>query len=234
MSEERRRRLLQVASAAVFLVVIAVAVAIVLIGANSGSGGDAKLEDTASVGRELKGIPQHGMVLGDPAAKVTLVEFGDLQCPVCKAFSEGILPEVIGSKVRSGEAKIEFRNYTIISRESVPAGAAAIAAGRQDRGWSYVDLFYRNQGIEASGYVTDEFMTAIARGAGVADISRWNRDRKSAAVLEEVKRQTAEAQQLGFRGTPSFAVEGPGSEGLKTLGFPESAADLEAAIEEAG
>jgi protein-disulfide isomerase len=234
MSEERRRRLLQVASAAVFLVVIAVAVAIVLVGANSGSGGDAKLEDTASVGRELKGIPQHGMVLGDSAAKVTLIEFGDLQCPVCKAFSEGILPEVIASKVRSGEAKIEFRNYTIISRESIPAGAAAIAAGRQGRGWSYVDLFYRNQGTEASGYVTDEFMTAIAKGAGVADVSRWNRDRKSAAVLEEVKRQTAEAQRLGFSGTPSFAVEGPGSEGLKTLDFPESAADLEAAIEEAG
>jgi protein-disulfide isomerase len=76
-------------------------------------------------------------------------------------------------------------------------------------------------------------MTEIARGAGVASISQWNRDRKSAAVLEEVKRQTAEAQRLGFGGTPSFGVEGPGTEGLKALDFPESAGDLEEAIEEA-
>lgn len=235
MSEEERRRcLLQLASGAVFLAVVVVAVVIVLVSANSGSGGDTNLEDTALVGRELKGIPQHGMVLGEPTAKVTLIEFGDLQCPVCKAFSEGIVAEVIDSKVRSGEAKIEFRSYTIISQESIPAAAAAIAAGKQGRGWGYVDLFYRNQGSEASGYVTDAFMTEIAKGAGVADIPQWNRDRKSAAVLGEVEDQTAEAKKLGFSGTPSFAVEGPGTEGLKTLDFPESAGDLEEAIEAAG
>jgi protein-disulfide isomerase len=229
----RRKRLLQFASAAVFLVVIALAVVIVLVGANGGSGGDTKLEGTAAVARELKGIPQRGMVLGDPAAKVTLVEFGDLQCPVCAAYSEGVVAETIDSKVRSGEAKVEFRNYTIISQESVPAGAAAIAAGMQGRGWSYVDLFYRNQGTEASGYVTDAFLTEIARGAGVADVARWNRDRHARATLDAVAKTTEEARQLGFEGTPSFAVDGPGTEGLRTLGFPESAGDLEAAIEEA-
>jgi protein-disulfide isomerase len=232
-SEERRRRLLQIGSAAVFLVVVAVAVLIVVSGSKT-SGGDTNLEDVGQVNGQLKGLPQNGMALGDPQAKVALIEFGDLQCPVCKGFSEEVIPQVIDSEVRSGEAKIEFRSYTIIGQESIPAGAAAVAAGRQGRGWSYVDLFYRNQGTEASGYVTDAFMTEIARGAGVADVSRWNRDRKSAAVLEEVKRQTGEAQQLGFSGTPSFAVEGPATGGLKTLGFPESAGDLEAAIEEAG
>ena len=86
------------------------------------------------------------MTLGEPQAKVTLLEFGDLQCPVCKGFAEEIIPDVIDSKVRSGEAKIEFHNFTIINEESVPAGAAAIAAGEQGRGWNFVELFYRNQG----------------------------------------------------------------------------------------
>ncbi len=110
---------------------------------------------------------------------MTLYEFGDLQCPVCKAFSEEIVPEVIDSKVRSGEAKLEFRNFTIISQESIPAGAAAMAAGMQGRGWNYIELFYRNQGPEASGYVTDEFLTEIAKGAGVPNIAQWEKDRKS-------------------------------------------------------
>ncbi len=231
--KERRQRLIQLGSAAAFLAVAAVAVLIV-ISQNQGSGGDTKLEDTGVVGTELKGIPQKGMVLGKPAAQVTLVEFGDLQCPVCKGFAEEILPDVIDSKVRSGEATIDFRNYTIISEESTPAGAAAIAAGRQGRGWSFVELFYRNQGAEASGYVNDAFLTEIARGAGVPDIAQWNTDRKSKPVLAEVNRTTAEAQELGFSGTPSFAVEGPGTAGLKTIGTPGSAGEIESAIDEAG
>jgi protein-disulfide isomerase len=232
-TKERRQRLLKLASAAVFLAIVAVAVLIV-VSQNQSSGGDTELESTAEVSRELKGIPQRELVLGRPSAKVTLIEFGDLQCPVCKGFSEEILPDVIESKVRGGAARIEFRNYTIISQESVPAGAAAIAAGRQGRGWTFVELFYRNQGAEASGYVDDAFLTEIARGAGVRDIARWNEERKSAAVLAEVERTSDEAPKLGFTGTPSFAVEGPGTEGLETLGTPGSAGEIETAIEEAG
>jgi len=229
---ERRRLLLRIGSAAVFLAIVVVAVLIV-ISANETDGGDTELEDVGVVKRDLKGIPQHGLVLGDPAATVTLYEYGDLQCPVCRAFSEEILPEVIDSKARSGEAKVEFRNFVIISDESIPAAAAAIAAGRQGRGWSFVELFYRNQGLEASGYVTDEFLTEVAKGAGVPDISRWNRDRKSGATLAQVKRETAEAQGLGLTGTPSFAVGGPRTRGKEVLGTPGDAGTLEAAIEDA-
>ncbi len=230
--QERRKRLLQIGSAAVFLAVVVVAVLIV-ISANETSGGDTNLEDVALVKQKLQGIPQSGLVLGDPKARVTLYEFGDLKCPVCKAFSEEIVPEVIESKVRGGEAKLEFRNFTIIDAESTPAGAAAIAAGKQGRGWNYVELFYRNQGLETSSYVTDAFLTEIARGAGVPDIARWNRERKSAKTIAEVEATTAEAQQLGFTGTPSFAVEGPSTSGKKTLGTPGEAGLLEEAIEEA-
>jgi protein-disulfide isomerase len=231
--EERRKKLLQLGSAAVFLAIVVVAVLIV-VSQNQSSGGDTKLEDTGLISSQLKGIPQAGMVLGDPGAKVTLIEFGDLQCPVCKGFSEEVIPDVIESKVRSGKAKIDFRNYTIISQESIPAGAAAIAAGEQGRGWSFVELFYRNQGPEASGYVTDAFLTEIAKGAGVADVAKWNQARQSKQVLGEVERTTAEAQRLNFSGTPSFAVEGPGTSGIETLGTPGSAGEIEAAIEGAG
>jgi protein-disulfide isomerase len=231
--QARRQRLVKIGSATGFLAIVAVAV-LVVVSQNQGSGGDTNLEGKGTVRAELRGIPQNGMVLGEPQAKVTLIEFGDLQCPVCKGFAEEILPDVIDSKVRSGEAKLDFRNYTIISQESVPAGAAAIAAGRQGHGWDFVELFYDNQGAEASGYVTDAFLTGIARGAGVPDLARWNEDRKSAQVLGEVSRTTKEARRLGFSGTPSFAIEGPGSGGLKTLGTPASAAAIEAAIEQAG
>jgi protein-disulfide isomerase len=229
----RRQQLIKLASAIGFLAVAAVLVLIVISQSQSGGGDANDIADAAEVNQGLSGIPQNGMVLGEPGAKVTLLEFGDLQCPVCKGFSEEILPPVIESQVRGGEAKIDFRNFTIIGPQSTPAGAAAIAAGKQGRGWNFIDLFYRNQGPEDSGYVTEEFLTAIAKGAGVPDIARWERDRKSTQALAEVKETTSEAERLGFTGTPSFAVEGPGTAGKQTLGTPGSSDAIESAIQAA-
>jgi protein-disulfide isomerase len=230
--EQRRQQLIKLASAFVFLAIVVVAVLIV-VSQSETSGGDSELEDVGLVGKQLQGIPQEGTVLGDPKAKVTLLEFGDLQCPVCKAFSEGIVAEVIAGPIAGGEAKLDFRNYTIISEASIPAGAAAIAAGEQGRGWNFIELFYRNQGAEGTDYVDDEFLTSIAKGAGIPDLARWNADRKSKRVLGEVAEQTEEAKELGFEGTPSFAVQGPSGK-LETLEFPSSASELETEIQQAG
>lgn len=233
VDRERRQRLIKLASAAAFLAIVAVAVAIA-VAATQTEGGDTEVEGAAAITRQLAGIPQNGMVLGERSAKVSLVEFGDLQCPACRAYAEEILPEVIESKVRGGAAKLDFRNYTIIGAESLPAGAAAVAAGAQGRGWSFVELFYRNQGFEGTGYVTDEFLTAIAEAAGVPDIERWDRDRRGKRILAAVERTTAEARDLGLDSTPSFAVEGPRTDGLEVVEETGSAGELEEAIERAG
>ena len=233
-SGERRTRLLQFGAGAVFLAIVAV---VVLIVANSGSdsGGDAaNLEGVSAVDSLVSGAPQNGMVLGKPEAKVELIEFGDLQCPVCKTYSEEILPPVIESKVDSGEAKIVFKNFTIIGEQSTAAGAAAIAAGNQGRGWNYLELFYRNQGEENSGYADDEFLTAVAKASGVKDIAQWDKDRKSAKTTGEVEKTTELAQTYGFSGTPSFAIEGPSTNGVELLGSLSTAEEFEAAIDEAG
>jgi protein-disulfide isomerase len=228
-----REKLLRVAAGSVFLAIAAV-VALIVVSSSGDSGGDAQnLEGAGSVNRLVAGLAQEGLVLGDPKAKVELVEFGDLQCPVCKGYSEEILPQVIEGAVREGKARIAFRNFTIIGPQSETAGAAALAAGAQRRGWQYLELFYRNQGREDSGYADDEFLTAIAKRAGVADLARWNRERTAAKLTGEVSATTAEAGRLGLSGTPSFAIEGPATKGLEVLGTPASAGEIEAAIDAA-
>lgn len=232
-SKDRRQRMLQLGAGAVFLVVVAVVVLIVVNAASNDSGGDTQLEGIAATDGLLAGVEQEKLVVGDPKAKVNLIEFGDLQCPVCKSYSEEILPAIINNQVKNGEAKITFRNFTIIGPESVPAGAAAIAAGAQGRGWHYLELFYENQGKENSGYVTDDFLTSVAKGAGVKDIAQWEKDRKSKATLKEVAKTTEQAQTFGFNGTPSFAIEGPGTNGVELLGSPGDTQTIEEAIEDA-
>lgn len=232
--QERRQKLIKLGSATAFLA-IAVILVLIVISQSGDEGGDASsIEGAAEVRQELQGIPQRGLVLGDPGAKATLVEFGDLQCPVCKAFAEEIVPDVIVSKVRSGEAQLEFRNFIVIGEESADAAAAAIAAGEQGRGWEFVELFYRNQGIEDTGYVTDDFLTAVADAAGVSNIDAWDQERQSGRVTARVAAESREAEQIGLTGTPSFVVEAPSlQDGRRVLGTPGSAGELEEAIEDA-
>jgi protein-disulfide isomerase len=233
-SKGRRARMLQIAAGTVFLVLVAVVVLIV-ISSSSSSGGDASnLKEISAVDSLVEGVPQEDMILGDPKAPVELIEFGDLQCPVCKAYSEEVLPQVIEGQVAQGQAKIDFRNYAFIGPQSASAGAAALAAGAQGRGWNYLELFYRNQGKENSGYADDEFLTAVAKGAGVKDISRWNEERNGAKFKQEVEETTSEAEnELGFTGTPSFAIKGPSTNGLELLGTPKRTGEIQEAINKA-
>ena len=227
---DRRTKMIQLASGAIFLAVVVVVALIVVNGSSSG-GDSSNIEGASEVSHALSGIPQNGMVLGDPGAPVEVAEFADLQCPFCKAFTEETLPAIIENQVKNGEAKIDFRNFTIIGAQSLPAGAAALAAGEQGRGWNYVELFYKNQGTEDSGYADDAFLEAVAKAAGVKNMAKWNKDR--AKLTSMVEETTQEAQQLGFGGTPSLALKGPGTEGLEPIDTPESSEALEAAIEDA-
>jgi protein-disulfide isomerase len=227
----RRQRLKQYGSAAAFLAVCVVAVLIIVSQSGSGAsgagaGGD--VQDPSLVQQQLKRIPQRDTVLGDPKSKVTVVEFGDLQCPVCKAFSLQIAPSLISDVVRKGTANYEFRQFTIISSQSVDAAKAAYAAGEQGRYWNFIELLYRNQGEERSGYITTDYLTSIAKGAGVPDINKWNQDRQSSKWDSVLSRTHAEAQQLAFTGTPSILVRGPG--GQKTFPVIPTLAQIEGAI----
>jgi protein-disulfide isomerase len=228
---DRRQRLLQLAAGAAFLVLAVVLVLIVVNSSSGGSGGDLKLEGVREVNKMLKGIPQYGLVLGDEEAPVELIEYGDPQCPVCKGYAEEVLPPIIQKQVRSGRLKISYRIFPIIGPQSAPAGTAALSAGYEHLGWNYLEIFYRNQGEENSGYADEDFLAAIAKAAGVRNMKRWEKGLETLAFESEITAEQAE--KLGFTGTPSFAIVGPGTDGVEALGTPGSTEALEEAIAQA-
>jgi protein-disulfide isomerase len=231
----RRHRLLQLSVGGVFLAIIIVVVIIVVAGSGGGDKGgeSSNLSDIGEVNTLLTGIPQNATVLGKPGAPVKIFEYGDLQCPFCKENAETVTPPIIENAVRNGEASLTFRNYIIIGPDSVPAGEAALAAGAQGKAWNFIELWYRNQGEENSGYVTEEFIESIGKGSGIPNLAQWNKERKSKKYKKTLEETTKQAQKIGFNATPSFAIEGPGSKGLELLGTPESSGQLEEAIEKA-
>jgi protein-disulfide isomerase len=230
-AKERRRRMVQYGSGAAFLAICAVAVLIIISQSGGGSAGSGT-QDADLVTKQLQGVPQHGTVLGNPKAKVTLVEYGDLQCPVCEQFSTQVTPDLITNVVRKGTASYEFRQFTIIGPDSATAAKAALAAAEQNRYFNFIELFYRNQGVENSGYVTDAFLENVAKGAGVPDLAKWNKDRNSSKVSAELKKVQQDAQALGLSATPSFVVDGP--RGQRPVGSGVlSVTQLESAIKSA-
>ncbi|MBS1893963.1 MAG: thioredoxin domain-containing protein [Actinobacteria bacterium] len=228
---DRRTRLLQLSAGGVFLAIIVVVVIIIVAGSGSSGGSASNLVEKDHVEKLLKGIPQNATILGKASAPVKLYEYGDLQCSACKYYSEEVLPEVIENQVKTGKASITFRNFVIIGPDSIPAGEAALAAGAQNMGWSYIETWYRNQGGENSGYVTEDFVESMAKYVGIPNVSKFMDEWKSGKYKEQVEKTSGQAEKFGFSGTPSFAIEGPNTNGLELLGTTEN---LEEAIEKAG
>jgi protein-disulfide isomerase len=86
-----------------------------------------------------------------------------------------------------------------------------------------------NQGEENSGYVTDAFLTNIAKAAGVSDINSWNDSRNSSKWDAVIAKGTTDAEGFGFNGTPSLVAQG--ANGTKTInGFGLS--EIQAAIKQ--
>jgi protein-disulfide isomerase len=204
---DKRQNLMKIIGVSAFAAIVAVVIIVVVL---SGGGDDDSSSGTgsgnSSGAEQVAGIPQDGTVLGDPKAKVTLVEFGDLQCPVCKSYADDVLPDVIAGPIKNGDAKFDFQQWAILGEDSTLAAKAALAAAEQGVYWEFIETFYEDQGIENTGYVTDEFLTDIAEKAGVEDIDKWNVDREKAEMEDKLLAVDEEAVQQGFSGTPSFAI----------------------------
>jgi protein-disulfide isomerase len=210
-----RKRRLYLLGGAVLAAAAVVGIAIAISSGGGGSksgGGGATITGASEVNAELAGIPQSGNTLGQAGAPVTITEFADLQCPVCHQFNQDTLTKLIPNEVRAGKVRLVFRNLQTATHDTDTFKAeskAALAAGKHNRQWHYVELFYRNQGEENSGYVDGTFLTNLAKATPGLDLTRWTQDRTSATLDVQLTQDAAAAQALGFNSTPSLLVKGP-------------------------
>jgi len=190
-----------------------IVVLVVVFSQGSGDSGGGPAADSKEVEKRFAGIPQQGLVLGDPNAPETVVEFADLQCPFCGEFAKETLPDLVEKEVRTGQIKLELRLIAIVGDgvQSTTAATAAASASLQDKLWQFTDLFYLNQGIENTGYVTDDFITSIYEAIPGLDVEQAQADRTSEAAQSVFAEDLALAEQYGVSSTPSlFLKQGNG------------------------
>jgi protein-disulfide isomerase len=145
-------------------------------------------------------------VRGAMDGKVTLVEFGDFQCPACGAY------EPLLRKVETDNAKIlkvVFRNFplTQIHQNALIGAKAAEAAGLQGKFWEMHDMLYANQTEWSTGLNARDFILTYATTIGL-DTKKFQADLNDKAIEEKILAEYKEGVKLGVAGTPSFFLNG--------------------------
>jgi protein-disulfide isomerase len=214
-----------------FAVAIGAAVALIVLSVLLRTGDDGTAP-TPAPAVDLGGIEQDGVVLGSPEARVTLIEYADLQCPACRAYTEAYLPDIVDEYVRPGRVKAAFRGIAFIGPDSETALRWVLAAGLQDRLWQLQEALYRNQGGENTGWVTEELLRQVAAEIPGFDADRVLADASSEAVTAMIAKAEARAEAADVSGTPAFAIQ-VGNGEPHTLALGVSLQELKAALDDA-
>lgn len=144
------------------------------------------------------------LIIGDPNAPITITEYGDYQCPICKQFFDTVEPELRAAYIGNGKAQIEFRIETHIGEESILAGEAAYCAADQDKFPAMHDSLYANQ----NGYDAGAFSAgALKRYAGGIGLNQAQFDSclDTHQYRDAVLQSDAAADQV-ISATPTFFI----------------------------
>ncbi len=138
---------------------------------------------------------------GKETAPVTLVEYGDIECPYCRqAFY--IVEEI---QRRTGNSlRIVFRNFPLseIHQHAAHAAYAAEAAAKQGKFWKMLQLLFENQ-----ERLEDQELIAYAKRLNL-NILQFKKDMKSKEIIRKVKDDFMSGIRSGVSGTPTFFING--------------------------
>jgi protein-disulfide isomerase len=140
-------------------------------------------------------------IQGPPSAAVTLVEYGDYECPYCGAA----YPIVKDLQARMGDRlRFVFRNFPISTSHphAERAAEAAEAAGAQGSFWEMHDLLYENQ-----KRLRDDDLRSYAQALEL-DVELFDRELADERHAARVREDFMSGVRSGVNGTPTFYVNG--------------------------
>ena len=153
--------------------------------------------------------------LGNTNAKVTVVEFGDFQCPFCKEFYQQTFGQIKSNYIDTGKIKYIFRHYplTQLHVNAQIAAEAAECANQQGKFWDYHNLLYTDGQSDGTGLdkaSLEKYADSLGLNNGTFGFGKNKFDQclESNATLKIVQADQAEGTKDGVTGTPSFFING--------------------------
>ena len=160
-------------------------------------------------------LTQTDHVRGAKDGKLTLVEFGDFQCPACGAY-EPIVRQVLADN--KAVLKVSFRHFplTQLHKNALLAAKATEAASVQGKFWEMHDLIYDKQEEWSESINARDFFLTYATTLGL-DTTKFLSDLNSKAVEDKIMAEYQEGIKLGVQGTPTFFLNGKKLENVGSL-----------------
>lgn len=146
-------------------------------------------------------------IFGVPDSKVTLIEYGDFQCPACAQY------EPIVQKVRqdyAGKIAFVYRHFPLSQHKNAKITAyASEAAAKQGKFWEMHDLIYDNQNKWAnlSNDKTKETLVEYAKSLGL-DAELFEKQMDSSEIKDKVQADNNGGLKAGVNATPTFILNG--------------------------
>lgn len=166
---------------------------------------------------------------GSLDAPVTIIEFGDFQCPFCGQFARETAPLIEETYVATGQVRFGYLHFAFLGSESLWAAEASECAAEQGAFWAYHDLLYQRQAGESRGAFSKENLKGFAQELGL-DTAAFDECVDSGRYTETVFSDTSFVESVGVLGTPAFLINGRLLTGA--LPFDRFAEAIDDALEE--
>lgn len=176
-------------------------------------------------------VASKDVILGDPKAPVTLIEFGDYQCPFCARFFVDTEPKLRDQYIKTGKVKMVFRNFQFLGPESYAAAEAAECAKDQKQFWAFHDAIYDAEykdGREHNGNLNRDLFMKIASDLKL-DTKMFASCFDGKKYEAQIKSDTEAARQFDVNSTPTTFVNGKKVEGAQPFEVFKSLIDAELA-----
>jgi protein-disulfide isomerase len=193
-----------------------------------GPGQSAEIGGVNDVQRIFGGIEQEGAYIGPSDTDTTITVFNDLQCGPCAEYEIDTIDPLVEEYARTGEARVEFRHFSLAPNDTTLAAIGAEAAGLQERQWQYLDTFVRNLDTARMQRIDEEFLHTVAEAVPHLEVEEWQTDFDDPETAELVRQDAVLAAQLKLPAEPAVIVNGPAGE--RTLLETPSLDEIEAAI----
>jgi len=156
-------------------------------------------------------------VLGSSDAPITIIEFGDYQCPSCKKWFLNTKPDIVTNYIETGKAKLVFVDIAFLGKDSAPASMASYCAEEQGRYWDYHGFLYSNQLSIDNGWANSDNLKEYANNIGL-NMDMFVSCLDSEKYQKRVQFNTVESKRNGVTGTPTFFIIGPDGNQEKLVG----------------
>lgn len=163
---------------------------------------------------------------GNTKSSVTLIEYGDFQCPACSAYYP-IVKQVVGTY--KDRVQFQFVNFPLyqIHQNAMAAHRAAEAASNQNKFWEMYDTLYANHDQWVNSSTPTTYFEEYAKQLGL-DTSKFKQDSAGSATNDTIWADINKGNGLGITGTPTFYLNGK-----KIDSNPASVEDFSKLLDEA-